>query len=91
MSDFDKKSIKDREFSKFNETSGGKTAVNVIPLNSGSIIEGISYDYLFVDRPDNVTEVYTYYNGGAEGALVATVTVTYYDTGKKKIKSVSRS
>jgi len=62
-----------------------------IASGSGSIIEGISYDYIFADRPDNVTEVYTYYNGGAEGTLVATVTVTYYDTGKKKIKSVSRS
>lgn len=90
MSDFDKKSIKDREFSKFNETSRGKTAVNVIPLNSGSIIEGISYDYLYIDRPDNVTEIYTYRIGGPTGEVQALVRATYTSGSEKYLQSIER-
>lgn len=90
MSDFEKKSIKDREFSKFNETSRGKTAVNVIPLNSGSIIEGISYDYLYIDRPDNVTEIYTYRIGGPTGEVQALVRAIYTSGSEKYLQSIER-
>lgn len=72
------------------ETSRGKTAVNVIPLNSGSIIEGISYDYLYIDRPDNVTEIYTYRLGGATGEIQAVVRATYTSGSAKYLQSIER-
>lgn len=85
------KNRNDREHSKFNETSSGKTAVNVIPLNSGSIIEGISYDYMYVDRPDNVTEIYTYRIGGPTGEIQAVVKAVYTSGSEKYLQSVERT
>ena len=83
-------SHKDREHKKFSESSSGKIAVNVIPLNSGSIIEGISYDYMFVDRPDNVTEIYTYRIGGSAGQIQAVVKAVYTSGSEKYLQSVER-
>jgi hypothetical protein len=84
-------SYKDREQQKFSESSSGKIAVNMIPLNSGSIIEGISYDYMFIERPDNVTEIYTYRIGGASGQIQAVVKATYTSGSEKYLQSVERT
>ena len=81
----------DREFQKFSETSSGKTAVNMIPLNSGSIIEGISYGYMYVDRPDNITEIYTYRIGGPTGEIQAVVKAVYTSGSEKYLQSVERT
>lgn len=57
---------------------------------SGSIIEGISYDYIYIDRPDNVTEIYTYRIGGATGEVQALVRATYTSGQKKYLQSIER-
>ena len=64
--------------------------VNAIPLNSGSIIEGISYDYLYIDRPDNVTEIYTYRIGGPTGEVQALVRAIYTSGSEKYLQSIER-
>ena len=49
------------------------------------------FDALSAAYPDAITEVYTYYNGGLTGAVVATVTVIYTDASKNNVQSVVRS
>lgn len=61
-----------------------------IASGSGSIIEGISYDYIYIDRPDNVTEIYTYKIGGATGEVQALVRATYTSSAQKYLQSIER-
>jgi len=49
------------------------------------------YDYLAAAYPDADTEVYTYYQGGSGGTLIATVTVNYTDSTKEFITNVTRT
>lgn len=49
------------------------------------------YDYLAAAYPDADTEVYTYYQGGSGGTLIATVTVNYTDSTKEFITDVTRT
>lgn len=49
------------------------------------------FDALSATYPDAITEVYTYYNGGLTGTVVAVVTVVYTDASKNNVTSVVRS
>ena len=86
---FNKLRIKDREYRKFLEAPDGEPAVRI--GGSGTIISGVEYDSLSASYPTSTTEIYTYYQGGLSGTLVATVTVTYTTASKNEIVSVVRS
>lgn len=81
----------DRERDKFSEGDNGETIVNVKPFSVGSLLEGLSFDYIAVAYPNTTTETYTYRNGGASGTIVATITVTYTDATKEQLTSIARS
>jgi hypothetical protein len=58
--------------------------------NIGSFVPE-SYDALSKSNPLPTVEVYSYYKGGLTGVLVATLTVTYTNSGKDDIVSVVRT
>lgn len=49
------------------------------------------YDYVGVNTAGATTDVYTFYQGGSGGTLVATVTLTYSDSTKGTLTSVART
>ena len=57
---------------------------------SGANYPGV-YDYIAVTYPTTTTEVFTYKLGGASGATVAVVTITYTDVTKCDILTVVRA
>ena len=94
----------DNEDNKFVEDSNNHVAVNTtseitndsnnpVPTNplSGSLLQGVVFDYIDTSFPNTVTEVYEYRNGGVGGSLEATITVIYTDASKKTISSVART
>ena len=85
------RTLEDKEFQKFEELASGELAVRVTQGESGSLLEGITFDYIAATYPTTSSEVYTYRNGGSGGTVVATVTVTYSDATKETLTSVERS
>ena len=85
------RTIEDKEFQKFKELASGEVAVRVTQGGSGTLLEGVTYDYIAATYPTTSSEVYTYRNGGSGGTVVATVTVTYSDATKETLTSVERS
>ena len=49
------------------------------------------FDYVAVDYPTTVQEVYTYKTGGSGGTTVATVTVNYVDATKEFISNLTKT
>lgn len=83
--------LNDRERDKFKQGSNGETLVQTTIVDSGSLLQGISFDYIAITYPTSTTEVYTYKTGGSGGTTVATVTTTYSSSAKKEIISVART
>jgi hypothetical protein len=48
-------------------------------------------DAMAASYPTSTEEIYQFYNGGLEGTLLATITVTYTDATKLEIQSVVRT
>lgn len=78
-------------------TDGGlrdiKDAVENVNKTSQSVA-GMNipqHDYLAVAYPNSTSEVYTYKVGGSSGSVVATLTVTYADSSKDHLVSVSKN
>ena len=73
-------------------SSDNKKFIRVKPVDTGngSIIGDIVFDAMTGEEPDNVTEIFKYYNGGLAGTLVATVTVVYSNASKEFVTSVVR-
>lgn len=72
-------------------TVNGEIARRVTPVSQGSLLEGLSFDYIAVTYPTTLSEVYTYKTGGSSGTTVATITVVYTDDTKENLLSVERS
>ena len=49
-----------------------------------------AYDYMGVSQTDT-TDIYTYKTGGSGGTTVATMTITYIDSTKVTIQSISKT
>lgn len=77
-----------REQDKFEETSGGDTAIRTL---SKSKLVNSEYDYIGVTYSDTVTEIYVYKFGGSGGTTVATITVVYTDSTKEFVSSVTKT
>lgn len=56
-----------------------------------SITANINYDAIAVSYPNSTTEIFSYYEGGLAGTLVATVTVVYTNASKDDISTVERT
>lgn len=74
-----------------------KRVSNFVSDGQGNIVremaEGFqigSYDYISLAQ-DTLTDTWTYKTGGSGGTTVATVTVTYTDSGKGTIASVAKT
>ena len=50
-----------------------------------------AYDYIAADYSGATFDIYTYYQGGSSGMVVATVTVTWTDSTKGVLVSVART
>lgn len=79
---------RDNEQKKFAENLNGKVVVRVEDeaaqtFYSGSLLQGVVYDYGSVAYPNSTTEVYTFRSGGPSGAVVATVTLVYTSGSKQ--------
>lgn len=82
----------DNEDNKFVNDTNGDVAVNTVSDSLGaSIIHGINFDAIGVSFPNNTTEIYSYYEGGLAGTLLATVTVVYTNAAKDFVSSVVKS
>jgi hypothetical protein len=85
--------IKDREHDKFVETADGNTSVRV-DLSSGSLgslLQGVSWDYVIETEPTSTQEIYTFKSGGASGTITAVIEITYKTASKQSIDFVLRS
>lgn len=80
----------DKEFQSIIEVNG-VIARRVTPIGTGSLVEGLVFDYIAATYPDTSTEVYTYKSGGVGGTTVAIITLIYTDSTKKVLTSVERS
>jgi len=58
---------------------------------NGSILYGVKYDYFTTTLPSSTQTAYTYKFGGASGATVAVVTVTFTDSSKCEILTVEKT
>lgn len=65
----------------------GRGRLHVKPVGGG--INGIDWDYLKTTYPDSTTEVYSFYQGGSGGTLLATVTLTYLAADKRDLDTVT--
>lgn len=85
--------IKDREHQKFFEDESGDTAVRVgLTVGSlGSLLQGVSWDYLVVTYPSSVKEDYTFKSGGPSGTTTAVIEITYTSSSKESLDNVFRS
>lgn len=74
-------------------TDGASTEVaqRVKVFGLGSLLDGVSYDYIAIAYPTATTETYTYKSGGSGGTTEATITVTYVDATKAELVSVERT
>jgi hypothetical protein len=59
--------------------------VNGLPLGFSML----AYDYVSQSQT-SITDVWSFYSGGAGGTLVATITITYTTTGKTVIANVAK-
>jgi hypothetical protein len=85
-------SQRDREFLNFDDNGDGTTSRLVkVTGGLGSLLEGITYDYIGATYPSATTEVYTYRLGGSLGTVQATVTVVYTSSSKDTLLSVTRA
>lgn len=74
-------------------TDGATTEIaqRVKAFGLGTLLSGLSYDYIGVTYPAADTEVFTFKTGGSGGTTVATITVVYTSSAKTDLLSVTRS
>lgn len=82
--DLDKKSFRVDDTTKdvFRAVTGD---LNITPV--GNPLNKSDYDACSVAYPNSTTEIYSFYEAGVSGTLVATLTVTYTDVTKCDISS----
>lgn len=68
--------IRDREFQKFSEGQGGRTAVNVIPA-SGTDINSLARFVEAIYSNENKTVTYNYYESASKVTLYNSITTTF--------------
>jgi hypothetical protein len=71
--------------------SSSEVAQRVKAFGLGTLLAGLTYDYISAAYPAVDTEVYTYKTGGAGGTTVATLTVVYTSSAKTALSSVTKS
>ena len=70
--------------------SGDKWAQDVNVKGGTSLaLDGVNRDYVSLNEPDAVTEVYTYRLGGALGTITEVVTVVYTNAAKGTLNYAS--
>lgn len=79
------------ENEKFATNSDGKTIVRVEDESLGGLLRGVIYDAVSVAYPLATTEVYSFFNGGLGGTLVATITLVYTNASKSDLTSVVKT
>jgi hypothetical protein len=62
-----------------------------VTSTTGSLLAGLTFDYIAVTYPLTTQEVYTYRSGGVSGTIVAVITVNYSDDTKSAITSVAKT
>lgn len=80
----------DYENRKFLIDDNGEVYVAVVAASLDGLLAGVIYDAGTVTRPDNVTEVYAFRQGGVAGTIVTTVTLIYTNGGKDDLLSWER-
>jgi hypothetical protein len=63
-------------------------AIRTLPMGTGSILEGITFDSIEASYPNLTTEVYTY---KLSSTTVATITIIYTDSTKDLISLVNKT
>ncbi len=80
----------------FENAQGDPTRIQLtdgkLPIDSGiGVMVQEDYDYIGASYPDTTTDVFTYKTGGASGTTVAVITITYIDSSKESVSSISKS
>lgn len=70
------RALTDREYNKFSEGQGGKTAVNVIPT-SGTDINPLARFVEAIYSNENKTVTYNYYESASKVTLYNSITTTF--------------
>lgn len=73
----------------YNEYTKSFDLVPVITVNTGSMLDGVTYDHLKATYPSALREVYTYKSGGVSGTTEAVITIDYTTSSKKFIDAVT--
>jgi len=85
-------SQRDREYNNFADNGDGTTSRYMqVTGGLGTILSGVTYDYILATYPTSSSEVYTFKLGGSGGTTVATVTVQYTSASKQVLTSVTRT
>lgn len=80
-----------QSYTLVNDQGQNEVAQRVKVTGLGSLLQGLTYDFIGAAYPSSTQEVYTYKNGGAGGTTVATITVNYTDATKSVLQNVSRT
>ena len=84
--------INSREFDKFEEVDGETTVRTSFASGQlGSLLQGVSFDYIEASYPSVTKEVYTYKLGGPTGTQSAVIEVEYTTSAKEFVDSVWRT
>lgn len=63
----------------------GDVLTAILDRSSGTVLSGVDWDYFSVSYPTSTQEIFRYYQGGAGGTLVRTVTMNYADATKVQL------
>lgn len=67
------------------------SSTNPFPVKQMNTLVTVNYDFVGVTYPTDTTEIFTFKIGGSGGTVVSVVTVTYTDSTKCDILSVSKA
>ena len=85
-------SQRDREYNNFADNGDGTTSRYMkVTGGLGTILAGITYDYILATYPTASSEQFVFKVGGSGGTTVATVVVQYTSASKANISSVTKT
>lgn len=85
-------SQRDREYNNFADNGDGTTSRYMqVTGGLGTILSGVTYDYILASYPSSSSEQYVFKLGGSGGTVVATVLVQYTNSSKANISTVTKT
>lgn len=71
------------------ENAAGDALMRLKANSAGNLVSGLDYDYVDIQQTNSTTETYVYKSGGVNGTIMKTIVVTYTDSTKADLDSIS--